>query len=177
MSSNETELDRRIIEANRISMFGDLTDTPGPDSWGIGFCSRSIGGDEFENGGFFWFKSKSDLFDYVSRQLVFANYQMLSPNPFELASKAAAIVGKIQHDELSMEDGLDHLNFALRFNSEIQWWGQFRDLVHGSRPYERKMRLLCRSAKEKGNSDTSAITPVELERFLAFIQEYTPPVV
>lgn len=177
MTSNKTELDRLIIEATGMAMFADLTDTPDPDNWGICFCSRSINCDEFENGGFFWFKSKSDLFDYVSRLLAFANYQALSPNPFELASNAADIVRKIQSDELTMDEGMACLNIALRFNSEIQWWGQFSKLVNGSRPYERKMRLLFRSAKGKGDGDPSAITSAELERFLAFIQEYSPPVV
>lgn len=175
MSINATELDRLITEAINISMFGDLNETPELESWGIAFCSRPIGRAEFENGGFFWFKSKADLFDYVRRLLVFANYQILSPNPFELAGKAADIIKHVANDKLTMDEGMDRLNRALRHNSEIQWWGQFTELVHGTRPFEQEMRSLCRSANEKGNSDTSPIILDELDEFLACIQGYCPP--
>ena len=175
MSINETELDQLITEAIQISMFGDLDETPELESWGISFCSRTLGAAECENGGFFWFKSKADLFDYVSRLLVFANYQMLSPNPFKLAGKAADIIKHVANAKLTMDEGRDRLNRALRHNSEIQWWGQFTELVHGTRPFEQKMRLLCRSENEKDNSHTGPITLNELEEFLACVQDYCPP--
>lgn len=149
--------------------------TPQPNWWGIeyyGDAPAAIGGGF---GAFLWFPTKEALFDFVGRLLTFAN-----PGPSEVdhgrvAREVAASTDRIRAGQVSMDDGMVALNVILTRFSQIRWWGQFQELLTGTREFELDVRAWARSSwSEDGeeSTDTSPITPDELEPFIEALLMY-----
>jgi hypothetical protein len=169
----EEEWDRLSQEAETVAYAASCLH-PENGSWGIesyGDAPAGIGGGM---GGFLWFESREELLDFVGRLLTFSSPGPCSVDHGRVAREAADIVNQVRSGALSMDEGMDHLNKALRRFSQLRWWGQLQDLLDGERHFEKEIRAWARSglAGDDTEKDTSPIEPSELDHFVISLREY-----
>lgn len=157
------EAQRVAIEANEME--------PTMETWGFEAYGDAPGGIGGGVGGFVWFNSKEELFDFAGRLLTFFAPGPVSLDHDEVARNAAAVVSRVQDGELGMDEGMEALNSVLVRFSQLRWWGQFKDLVSGNRPFEKELRAWSR-VSDDDEEDTSPIANDELDAFKASLQEW-----
>ncbi len=146
-------------------------ETPDADWWGFesyGDAPAGIGGGV---GGFSWFREREAMLDFVGRLLTFFSPGPASADHGEVAGRAAAVVARVRSGELSMDEGLAHLNEVLRRFSQLRWWGQLSELLCGDRPFEREIRAWARGA-ESGADPSRPIDEAERPAFIEGLRDF-----
>ena len=135
---------------------------PEPKSWGFfsyGDAPAAIGGGI---GGFAWFPNRTAMHEHIARSMPFAPPAPVSIDPATVADEVETIIQKHEQGEFSSDQTLAELNCVLRRFSQIEWWGQFSELLNGNSEFAKKLRQWHR---EEGDQ------PISSEEMLRFREE------
>ena len=120
-------------------------------------------------GGFLWFESREELFDFTARLLTYFEPGPESADEEEVARSAGQVVAQVESGELNMQEGMEALNRVLVRFSQLRWWGQFKELLEDDGPFAKELRAWSRLSEE---DDTSPISSEELEGFKKSLSEW-----
>ena len=145
---------------------------PESSTWGIcayGDASGAIGGGVQA---FLWFVSKEDMFDYIGRLLPHSAPGPASADLTKICQTTIHIVSKWSDGEITMESALSQLNIALKRHSQIDWCGQFEELLSGDAEIAKSVRSRHNPVNEEGEEDDRIITADEQQEFIEILQQY-----
>ncbi len=145
---------------------------PGNKSWGCftyGDAPPAIGGGI---GTFIWFSSRNEMLNFISETLP---YEPPGPTGTDLdpvISETQSIVESMKNNMVDDLNGITALNNVLKGFSQIEWMGEFQELLTAAVPYLRQVRSAFR-----GNDDntTTCDTPIQPEQeadFRSFLNEW-----
>jgi hypothetical protein len=167
---NESQEERLYAEAEDVAQRA-FSHMPTEETWGIESYGDAPGGIGGGVGGFLWFDTLAELLDFTGRLLPFFNPGSGPLEPFEVARHASTIIEQVQKGMLSMDEGMAQLNTALKNYSQIRWWGQFKELLHGDRVFEKELRSIFRYGASKSSSDSSPVPIDQVDSFINFIEK------
>jgi hypothetical protein len=141
---------------------------PEEHTWGFyGFSDGPViaGGG---TGGFLWFESREQMFEFVERYLPF-----WCPGPDRGdAREVAAKVRDILAGPLTSDEALrTMLNDTLKGYAQLGWWGQFEDLLTTDIPFAREVRDWFRSNCGK-KTGAGFVSREESHQFAEGLREY-----
>ena len=112
---------------------------PEIETWGMesyGDASGVMGGGV---GGFLWFESREELFDFVGRLLAYLSPWAQRLDTEDMARGAAAVVAQVESGELDIQEGMEALNHILSGSTQLRWWGQLKDLLDADDEFAREV--------------------------------------
>ena len=145
---------------------------PESSTWGVLTYGDGPGGIGGGVPAFLWFASKEDMFDYIGRLLPHYPPGPASADLTKICQTTMHIVSKWSDDEITLESALSQLNIALKQHSQIDWCGQFEELLSGDSEIAQSVRRRHNPVNEESeDSDDRAITADEQEVFIVTLNE------
>lgn len=143
---------------------------PSESSWGAFIYGDAPGGIGGGIGSFCWFDRREQLLDYVKTHLVFLNPGPVTLDPAKVAANVQETIERVEVGMLDMRADQAQVNQPLQSFSQIQWWGQFSELLHGETEFAIGVREWFHQIE--GPDGTAPITPEDENRFAEEIRSY-----
>tara|TARA_B110000263_G_C15194992_1_gene457872 strand:- start:217 stop:741 length:525 start_codon:yes stop_codon:yes gene_type:complete len=145
---------------------------PESSTWGVLTYGDAPGGIGGGVPGFLWFPAKEDMFDFIGRLLPYYPPGPASADLTKICETTTHIVSQWSDGEITMESALSQLNIALKRHSQIDWCGQFEELLSGDTEIAKSVRSQHNSVNEEGEEDDRVITADEQQEFIEILQQY-----
>ena len=145
---------------------------PESSTWGVLTYGDAPGGIGGGVPGFLWFPAKEDMFDFIGRLLPHYPPGPASADLTKICETTTHIVSKWSDGEITMESALSQLNIALKRHSQIDWCGQFEELLSGDTEIAKSVRSRHNPVNEEGEEDDRVITADEQQEFIETLQQY-----
>ena len=143
---------------------GDIASQRDPRraSWGY-YCSDAH---PFGAGLFLWFKTKEGLLQFLAEH---EGADSENHDQDGLRAGMRKIATQILAGRLGLEKGRQRLNKVLKAHLDIEWMGQFEELLSGSTEFAHKLR-----AEFFGSAETSAppVPPKQVGDFIDYVRNY-----
>jgi hypothetical protein len=136
---------------------------PRRSPWGF-FCSDDH---VFGAGLFLWFKTREGLLQFL------ADHEGADSEYHDKATLRPAmrkIANQILARRLGLEKGGERFNAVLKGHLDIEWIGEFKELLSGDHPFARKMRAEFFNSEE--GSPAHAIPAQEVADFIDLLRNY-----
>ena len=140
---------------------------PGENTWGFYSYGDAPAGAGGGFGVFVWFPSRDEMLDFIADTLPYAPAGPSDRDWGEAARQTAAIVNDLKHRAIADATGIERLNQALASFSQIEWMGEFGQLVASHDPYPAKIRAEFfqeDTASDDQPQDGDAIPPIPSDR-------------
>lgn len=169
----EEDLQARRDEAQEIAEEASAAD-PSSAPWGLEAYGDAPGGIGGGVGGFLWFETREAMLDFCARLLTFYNPGPRNKDHGEVAGRAAEVVAAVASGAESMDRAMERLNAVLRGFSQLRWWGEYSDLLHGSGEFQQDVRAWARESDydDAEDADRSPIRADEEPTFREALTEW-----
>lgn len=127
--------------------------------------------DEEDAAGLFtWFTSREELLEALVECEPAVHWE-LDEEEFD---QARAELEMVRLDLLTRpdlpDDARERCSEALAGEAEIAWWGRFEELLDGSKPFERELRVRFREALGEEGPDERRERPIAGEELATFVE-------
>lgn len=122
-------------------------------------------------GGFLWFTSREEMYEFITQHLPFWYENPAAPNPDNVASELGRILGRFEEQQMNSDAPRQELNKILIGSARIAWWGRFRELASAQSEFARDViRWFYTSSNPQENA--MALDENEQLRLAAKINKY-----
>jgi hypothetical protein len=122
-------------------------------------------------GCFAWFSTRTNMLLFIAQYQVWLGPGPVGVDPARKVAQVGSIISHFITDRIDLETARLQINAVLKLFSQIEWWGQFKELVSGEGEFERGLRQWYRDFKEARMVDSSPVIGEE-EEFAHAIQAY-----
>ena len=172
MGFSGDELNTLANESEQKYIIEYYSAIPESSTWGILTYGDAPGGMGGGVPGFLWFPAKEDMFDFIGRLLPHYPPGPASADLTKICETTTHIVSQWSDGEITMESALSQLNIALKRHSQIDWCGQFEELLSGDTEIAKSVRSRHNPVNEEGEEDDRVITDDEQQEFIEILQQY-----
>lgn len=166
---SDAEYERRTKQAQVAAAEGAGRE-PSPQTGGFFSYGDAPGGIGGGIGCFMWFETPDELLTYLKKHLTFLSSGPSFVDPGRVSGQVEKMLGGVSVEALTSGDKLIQLNDVLKGFSQIEWVGQFSDLLSGTGEFPAKVRAWYRD--DDSDSGGDPIPPQEVGDFTAQIAEY-----
>ena len=158
---------QHLVDEVEDKILKNIERIPENSTWGFYSYGDAPGGIGGGSGCFLWFESKEDTLDYIGRLLAVSPSGPSSSDYPAILQSTAAIVREWEAEKINTTSALDRLNTVLRHHSQIEWCGQFEELISGESEFAKGVRSTVRD-----DESSDSIKPEELQDFLEELSLY-----
>jgi len=161
---NRRELQKAFNKANTLK--------PGPATWGFYHYDDAAPAQMGSIGAFLWFPSRPAMLSFLTKYLPYVNGPR-DGDPAAVSESVAGIVKQVQEREIDDKAAVRRLNRKLKDYSQIEWLGQFDDLLQGkSGKFAAMLRKWYRDNHTDQKSSSAPIPKAEVKEFMQAIRMY-----
>lgn len=131
-------------------------------SWGFFAYDDTHGASGAGAGNFSWFDKKEELLRFLQKFPLLAH--SLGTTDVELFEKAQRFLSTITADSLDQKT-IEEFNQIIRGVEQIQWFGQFSDLLSGETEFAQGLRKFY-------SSSTQPLTKIQIPEFAEFLRNW-----
>lgn len=131
-------------------------------SWGFFAYDDTPGASGGGAGNFSWFDKKEELVRFLQKFPLLAH--SLGTTDVELFEKAQRFLSTVTADSLEQKT-IDEFNQIISGVEQIQWFGQFSDLLSGETEFAQGLRKFY-------SSSTQPLTKIQIPEFAEFLRNW-----
>ncbi len=131
-------------------------------SWGFFAYDDTPGASGGGAGNFSWFDKKEELVRFLQKFPLLAH--SLGTTDVELFEKAQRYLSTVTTDSLDQKT-VDEFNQIIKGVEQIQWFGQFSDLLSGETEFAQGLRKFY-------SSSTQPLTKIQIPEFAEFLRNW-----
>ena len=168
MPNQNMEMRIKIAQNNwRTAVLGN----PEEMTWGFycyGDAPPALGGGV---GMFTWFPDRLNMLEFIATTLPFSPAGRSDLDWESVASLTKSVIDEMKSGIVDDSTGVQRLNNVLTTFSQIEWLGEFTDLLSGDHPYARKVRKAYVKRTYKKSSGRP-IRAEETDSFREFLEDW-----
>ena len=122
-------------------------------------------------GCFAWFDTRDEMLLFIAQHQVWIAPGPEGIDPVEKVGQVENIIDELLSDKIDLEAARIEINNLLKGFSQIEWWGQFEELISGESEFAREVRNWYRDFNRAKVVDSSPVIGEE-EEFSYALQAY-----